>query len=116
MSPASYQTAPPRAVAAAFFLLSRVRAAALPRRAGNGTRTRDPNLGKVVLYQLSYSRVVRKIGTSLRTHKRDVREAMFSASRAELTSRFSSLRSHQLSTLDSKLSTVVMASPRAHEP
>ena len=27
------------------------------RRAGNGTRTRDPNLGKVVLYQLSYSRV-----------------------------------------------------------
>ena len=29
-----------------------------PRRneAGNGTRTRDPNLGKVVLYQLSYSR------------------------------------------------------------
>ena len=28
-------------------------------RAGNGTRTRDPNLGKVVLYQLSYSRVGR---------------------------------------------------------
>jgi hypothetical protein len=27
-----------------------------PARAGNGTRTRDPNLGKVVLYQLSYSR------------------------------------------------------------
>ena len=26
------------------------------REAGNGTRTRDPNLGKVVLYQLSYSR------------------------------------------------------------
>ena len=26
-------------------------------RAGNGTRTRDPNLGKVMLYQLSYSRV-----------------------------------------------------------
>ena len=24
--------------------------------AGNATRTRDPNLGKVVLYQLSYSR------------------------------------------------------------
>src|SRR6266567_2156962 len=24
---------------------------------GGGTRTRDPNLGKVVLYQLSYSRV-----------------------------------------------------------
>ena len=26
------------------------------RRAGNGTRTRDINLGKVALYQLSYSR------------------------------------------------------------
>ena len=25
--------------------------------AGNETRTRDPNLGKVVLYQLSYSRM-----------------------------------------------------------
>ena len=25
--------------------------------AENGTRTRDPNLGKVVLYQLSYFRV-----------------------------------------------------------
>ncbi len=25
-------------------------------RAGDGTRTRDPDLGKVVLYQLSYSR------------------------------------------------------------
>ena len=30
-------------------------------RAGNGTRTRDPNLGKVVLYQLSYSRVTANI-------------------------------------------------------
>jgi hypothetical protein len=26
--------------------------------AGNEIRTRDPNLGKVVLYQLSYSRVL----------------------------------------------------------
>ncbi len=26
--------------------------------ARNGTRTRDPDLGKVVLYQLSYSRIV----------------------------------------------------------
>ena len=26
-------------------------------RAGNGIRTRDPDLGKVVLYQLSYSRI-----------------------------------------------------------
>ncbi len=45
MSPASYQTAPPRVD----LVVTRVRA-------GNGTRTRDPNLGKVVLYQLSYSR------------------------------------------------------------
>ena len=28
--------------------------------AGNETRTRDPNLGKVVLYQLSYSRTLIK--------------------------------------------------------
>src|SRR5439155_26450538 len=33
-------------------------------RAGNGTRTRDPNLGKVVLYQLSYSRVRRQSNRS----------------------------------------------------
>jgi hypothetical protein len=26
--------------------------------AGGGTRTRDPDLGKVVLYQLSYTRVL----------------------------------------------------------
>src|SRR5687768_17577419 len=31
------------------------------RKAGNGTRTRDPNLGKVVLYQLSYSRNAAKV-------------------------------------------------------
>ena len=30
-------------------------------RAGNGTRTRDPNLGKVVLYQLSYSRTTAEL-------------------------------------------------------
>jgi hypothetical protein len=29
--------------------------------AGNETRTRDPDLGKVVLYQLSYSRI-RELG------------------------------------------------------
>jgi hypothetical protein len=28
--------------------------------AGDGIRTRDPNLGKVVLYQLSYARETRK--------------------------------------------------------
>ena len=27
------------------------------KRAGNGTRTRDPQLGKLMLYQLSYSRL-----------------------------------------------------------
>ena len=32
--------------------------------AGNETRTRDPNLGKVVLYQLSYSRSWRPVGGS----------------------------------------------------
>src|ERR1044071_3401662 len=68
MSPASYQAAPPRDVvrtqgrkdakSSVFrrmlptFIFPSLR---LPR-AGNGTRTRDPNLGKVVLYQLSYSR------------------------------------------------------------
>ena len=46
MSPASYQTAPPRVALSDHSTGS----------AGNGTRTRDPNLGKVVLYQLSYSR------------------------------------------------------------
>ena len=30
------------------------------KRAENGTRTRDPNLGKVVLYQLSYFRIKSK--------------------------------------------------------
>ena len=29
--------------------------------AGNETRTRDPDLGKVVLYHLSYSRLVMRI-------------------------------------------------------
>ncbi len=32
----------------------------LIKRAENGTRTRDPNLGKVVLYQLSYFRIISK--------------------------------------------------------
>ena len=31
------------------------------KRAANETRTRDPNLGKVVLYQLSYCRISAKI-------------------------------------------------------
>jgi hypothetical protein len=68
MSPASYQTAPPRDVCCASPLLQSLSCfgpsdwskpcgnQACRTRAGNGTRTRDPNLGKVVLYQLSYSR------------------------------------------------------------
>ena len=36
-------------------------------RAENGTRTRDPRLGKPMLYQLSY---FRKAGTSVETHHR----------------------------------------------
>ena len=55
MSPASYQTAPPRDE------LPPNRALTGALRAGNGTRTRDPNLGKVVLYQLSYSREADRI-------------------------------------------------------
>ena len=30
-------------------------------RAGNGIRTRDPQLGKLMLYQLSYSRLVANV-------------------------------------------------------
>src|SRR5688500_15106538 len=40
-------------------------------RAGNGTRTRDPNLGKVVLYQLSYSRAPRKLAVTIGGDKHD---------------------------------------------
>src|SRR5437016_1898328 len=58
MSPASYQTAPPRD------------ACVHPRRAGNGTRTRDPNLGKVVLYQMSYSRARCKSNRSVACYLR----------------------------------------------
>src|SRR5215213_6625343 len=59
MSPASYQTAPPRDVCCTCGLLipaDCIFQRTAYSRAGNGTRTRDPNLGKVVLYQLSYSR------------------------------------------------------------
>ena len=40
-------------------------------RAGNGTRTRDPNLGKVVLYQLSYSRSRPKTSRSSASEQED---------------------------------------------
>ena len=53
-------------------------------RAGNGTRTRDPNLGKVVLYQLSYSRDTSKIGTDRTNYKRRVTgEGRFGEGRRE---------------------------------
>jgi hypothetical protein len=46
-------------------------------RAGNGTRTRDPNLGKVVLYQLSYSRRRRNRSEQLlRSHRSEPSESM----------------------------------------
>ena len=46
----------------------------LLKRAGNEARTRDPNLGRVVLYQLSYSRILNKKkwgekDSNLRSHK-----------------------------------------------
>src|SRR3989344_7402061 len=39
--------------------------------AGNETRTRDPYLGKVVLYQLSYSRKWRPLGDSNPRYRRE---------------------------------------------
>ena len=39
----------------------------LIKRAENGTRTRDPNLGKVVLYQLSYFRIKNREEEETRT-------------------------------------------------
>ncbi|CAD0266607.1 hypothetical protein DENIT_90036 [Pseudomonas veronii] len=39
------------------FTQCRPKATLLKNGAGNETRTRDPDLGKVVLYQLSYSRI-----------------------------------------------------------
>ena len=41
--------------------------------AGNETRTRDPDLGKVVLYQLSYSRISSKQGRNCRSRPREVK-------------------------------------------
>ena len=34
--------------------------------AGNGTRTRDPQLGRLTLYQLSYSRLAKTLNSSNR--------------------------------------------------
>ncbi len=41
--------------------------------AGNETRTRDPDLGKVVLYQLSYSRIVSMTGRYSSDSNNDVK-------------------------------------------
>ena len=83
MSPASYQTAPPRDVYLHLPCVLRAACPALPdlrsawrpalraERAGNGTRTRDPNLGKVVLYQLSYSRSQRFTACAIRWRPAD---------------------------------------------
>src|SRR6266446_935231 len=74
MSPASYQTAPPRVAyvgtldgwnVECLFRRTFQPSTFQPSRAGNGTRTRDPNLGKVVLYQLSYSRAPPKSNRSV---------------------------------------------------
>ena len=70
MSPASYQTAPPRDVVTALLHPCARRLGAW--RAGNGTRTRDPNLGKVVLYQLSYSRETVRILAPDRPRRNDL--------------------------------------------
>ena len=46
----------------------------LIKRAENGTRTRDPNLGKVVLYQLSYFRKISKKMVKRRRLKKECPE------------------------------------------
>ena len=43
-----------------------------PNGAGDGTRTRDPDLGKVVLYQLSYSRKPAQFNRSSGTVKEEI--------------------------------------------
>ena len=48
-----------------------------PLRAGNRTRTGDPHLGKVVLYQLSYSRKEKRCLGSLPKLTRNVSETPF---------------------------------------
>jgi hypothetical protein len=40
------------------------------RKAGDGTRTRDPQLGRLMLYQLSYTRVLSGAGCPLRAEQR----------------------------------------------
>ena len=51
----------------------RVKSGRLEFGAGNETRTRDPDLGKVVLYQLSYSRISSKQGRNCRSMPHEVK-------------------------------------------
>jgi hypothetical protein len=58
--------------------------------AGNEARTRDLNLGKVALYQLSYSRTLKNqmkdIGTSFRYLERETRLELATSTLARLRS------------------------------
>ncbi len=58
--------------------------------AGNEARTRDLNLGKVALYQLSYSRKILKqlkdIGTSFKMMERETRLELATSTLARLRS------------------------------
>ena len=56
-----------------------VRAAEIPcdgSRAGDGTRTRGHKLGRLVLYQLSYSRVATHVRAALRAALREARQVV----------------------------------------
>src|SRR5687768_4413290 len=54
--------------------------------AGNGTRTRDPELGRLALYQLSYSREKwwRGKDSNLRRHRRQIYSLLPLATRVPL--------------------------------
>ena len=58
--------------------------------AGNETRTRDPNLGKVMLYQLSYSRIykqfLRKLSQKKTNLERETRLELATPTLARLCS------------------------------
>ena len=45
-------------------------------RAKNGARTRDPDLGKVVLYQLSYFRILKRAKNGTRTRDPNLGKVM----------------------------------------
>jgi len=58
--------------------------------AGNEARTRDLNLGKVALYQLSYSRTLKNqmkdVGTSFKNLERETRLELATSTLARLRS------------------------------